>query len=59
MFKQFITSVDGSLGYFVSSFGIFAVFFILVTVLILMMKKEDVEYMSQLPLKENQDDNSN
>ena len=59
MFKQFITSVDGSLGYFVSSFGIFAVFFILVTVVILMMKKEDVEYMKELPLKEDQHETTN
>jgi cbb3-type cytochrome oxidase subunit 3 len=55
MFKQFLDNVDGNQGYLLSSLGVFMLFFILVAVLLLTMKKEDVQYMKELPLKD--DDN--
>ena len=56
MFKQFLDQADGNQGYLLSSFGIFLLFFILVGVFLLTMKKEEVKYMSELPLKENKDE---
>jgi hypothetical protein len=54
MFKQFLESVDGSQGYLITSLGIFLLFFIGVTVLLMMMKKDDIKYMSELPLKDEE-----
>jgi len=56
MFKQFLDQADGNQGYLLSSFGIFLLFFILVGVFLLTMKKEEVKYMSELPLKEDKDE---
>ena len=53
MFKQFLDNVNGSQVYLLTSLGIFMVFFILVAVLLLMMKKDTVKYMSELPLKDD------
>ena len=58
MFKQFLDKVDGNQGYLLSSFGIFLLFFILVGVLVLTMKKDEIKYMSELPLKDDQDERS-
>ncbi len=56
MFKQFLDKVDGNQGYLLSSLGIFMLFFILVAVLLLTMKKDETKYMSELPLKDDQDE---
>lgn len=56
MFKQFLENVDGNQGYLLSSLGIFLLFFILVGVYILTIKKEEIKYMSELPLKDNDDE---
>jgi cbb3-type cytochrome oxidase subunit 3 len=56
MFKQFLDQVDGNQGYLLSSFAIFLLFFILVGVLLLRMKKDEIKYMSELPLKEEDDE---
>ncbi len=56
MFKQFLDQVDGNQGYLLSSLGIFLLFFILVGVYILTIKKDEVKYMSELPLKDNDDE---
>jgi hypothetical protein len=53
MFKQFLDHADGNQGYLLSSLGVFMLFFILVTVLLLTMKKEDIQYMKELPLKDD------
>jgi cbb3-type cytochrome oxidase subunit 3 len=53
MFKQFLENVDGNQGYLLSSLGIFLLFFILVGVYILTIKKEEINYMSELPLNDN------
>lgn len=52
MFKQFLDNATGYNVYLLTSFGIFLLFFILVAVLLLRMKKEDVNYMSDLPLND-------
>ncbi len=56
MFKQFLDQVDGNQGYLLSSLGIFMLFFILVAVLLLTMKKDEIKYMSELPLNEESDE---
>lgn len=53
MFKQFINEVNGSQVYLITSMGIFMLFFILVTLLLVTMKKDKIKYMSELPLKED------
>ncbi|MGY4386162.1 hypothetical protein ACVWYN_003212 [Pedobacter sp. UYP24] len=53
MFKQFLNEVNGNQVYLITSMGIFMLFFILVTVLLLTMKKDKIKYMSELPLKED------
>lgn len=59
MFKQFLDQIDGNQGYLLSSLGIFMLFFILVAVLLMTMKKDEIKYMSELPLKEDQDERGN
>lgn len=54
MFKQFLDQVDGSQVYLITSLGIFLLFFVLVGILLLTMKKEEITYMSELPLKEDE-----
>ncbi|MCX2453520.1 MULTISPECIES: hypothetical protein [Pedobacter] len=54
MFKQFLDQVEGSQVYLITSLGIFLLFFILVGVLLLTMKKEEIKYMSELPLKDDE-----
>lgn len=53
MFKQFLDQTSGNQVYLLTSLGIFMLFFILVTILLLMMKKDEVKYMSELPLKDD------
>jgi hypothetical protein len=55
MFKQFISNYTDSQIYLISSLWFFLAFFILVGVMLLMMKKSHVDYMSELPLKDEQD----
>jgi hypothetical protein len=57
MFKQFLTQVTDSQVYLITSLGIFMLFFLLVSLLLIFMKKEQIDYMSSLPL--NDDDNGN
>ena len=54
MFKQFLDSVDGNQGYLITSLAIFLLFFIGVAVLLLFMKKDEIKYMSELPLNEEE-----
>ncbi|MEJ7558949.1 MAG: hypothetical protein WKF66_11625 [Pedobacter sp.] len=57
MFKQFLTQVTDSQVYLITSLGIFMLFFLLVGLLLIFMKKDEIDYMSSLPL--NDDDNGN
>jgi len=52
MFKQFLNEVDGSQIYLITSMGIFMLFFILVAILLLRMKKDTIKYMSELPFND-------
>ncbi len=53
MFKQFIDKVAGSQVYLISSLWIFLIFFILVAVMLYKMKKDHINYMSELPLNDD------
>ncbi|MCX2482883.1 hypothetical protein [Pedobacter sp. MR2016-24] len=59
MFKQFLEQADGNQGYLLSSMSVFLLFFILVGVMLLRMKKEEITYMSELPLKDDNDERGN
>ena len=54
MFKQFSTLINGNEVYLLASLGIFVLFFIIVTLMMLRMRKDTVNYMSALPLNENE-----
>jgi hypothetical protein len=53
MFKQFTENIKGDQVYLISSLGIFLVFFIVVAVLLIRLRKQHVEYMSDLPLEDS------
>jgi hypothetical protein len=53
MFKQFTENIKGDQVYLISSLGIFLVFFIVVAVLLIRLKKQHVDYMSDLPLEDS------
>lgn len=52
MFKQFTENISGHQIYLMSSLGIFLVFFIIVAILLLRVRKAHIEYMSDLPLED-------
>jgi hypothetical protein len=54
MFRQFLEHVDDKQIYLITSLGIFLLFFILVGVMLMMMKKDEVNYMSQLPINDEE-----
>ena len=58
MFKQFTENIKGDQVYLISSLGIFLIFFIVVTVLLIRLRKNYVEYMSDLPLEDSTFDSS-
>ena len=53
MFRQFLENVTGSSIYLISSLWIFFIFFILVIVMLFKMKKNHIQYMSNLPLNDD------
>jgi cbb3-type cytochrome oxidase subunit 3 len=57
MYSQFLDHLTGGQGYLISSLGIFFVFFIVVTVLLLRLKKTHVNYMSDMPLEDDNTSN--
>ena len=59
MFKQFIQNFSDSRIYLVSSLWIFLVFFILVAIMLIIMNKSHIQYMSNLPLTEGEDSENN
>lgn len=54
MFKQFTENIQGNQVYLLFSLAIFLVFFIIVTVLLLRLKKSHVDHMSAIPLNDNE-----
>ena len=53
MFKQFTEHLTGTQDYLLFSLGIFFVFFIVVSIVLIMLKSKYVEYMSELPLEDS------
>lgn len=52
MFKQFTENISGHQVYLLFSLGIFLVFFIVVTILLIRIRKQHITYMSSLPLQD-------
>ena len=57
MFKQFTQHISGNQVYLLFSLFIFFIFFIVVTLLLLRLRKQHVDYMSDIPLNDCTDDN--
>lgn len=56
MFKQFLNQVADSQVYLITSLAIFMLFFLIVGIMLLIMKKEQIKYMSELPLNDREND---
>lgn len=54
MFKQ-ITELNGDENYLIFSLLMFIVFFIIVGIMLVRMKKDYAEHMSEMPLEEDDD----
>jgi len=50
MFRQFTETITANQVYLIGSLSIFLIFFLVVGVMLLRMKKKDVEYMKKLPI---------
>lgn len=57
MFKQFTQNISGNQVYLLFSLFIFLIFFIVVALLLLRLRKNHVDYMSDIPLNDCTDDN--
>lgn len=58
MFKQFTENINANQAYLLFSLGIFFVFFIVVTVMLIRIRKQHIDYMSDLPLQDSLNDSS-
>ena len=58
MYSQFLDNLTGGQIYLIASLGIFMVFFIVVSILMFRLKKSHVNYMSDLPLEEDNTSNT-
>ena len=52
MFRQFTEHIQGNQVYLLFSLFIFLVFFIVVTLLLFRLRKQHVDYMSDIPLQD-------
>jgi cbb3-type cytochrome oxidase subunit 3 len=59
MFKQFTENVSGTQVYLLFSLAIFLVFFIVVTIVLIRLKKNHVDHMSDLPLHDSHGESFN
>ncbi|MBE9584070.1 hypothetical protein IM792_06400 [Mucilaginibacter sp. JRF] len=59
MFKQFVQGIDGNQVYLITSLAIFLLFFIVVTVMLIRIKKPHADYMGDIPLNDAQADHLN
>ena len=59
MFKQFTENISGNQIYLLFSLGIFLVFFILVTIILIRLGKAHIEHMGELPLSDEADSTNN
>jgi hypothetical protein len=53
MFKQFTENITGTQVYLLFSLGIFLVFFIVVSIVLMRLRKPHIDHMSDLPLEDN------
>jgi len=53
MFKQFTENINANQAYLLFSLGIFFVFFVVVTIMLIRIRKSHVEHMSDLPLEDS------
>ncbi len=56
MFDQFVKNVSGEQMYLIFSLWIFLVFFVVVSILLFITKKQHVDRMSDLPLEDGTSD---
>jgi len=59
MFRQFTEHIQGNQVYLLFSLFIFLVFFIVVTLLLFRLRKQHVDYMSDIPLQDCTEENIN
>jgi len=57
MFKQ-ITNLNGDENYLIFSLIMFIVFFIIVGIMLIRMKKDYAQHMSEMPLNDEEEDNN-
>jgi F420-0:gamma-glutamyl ligase-like protein len=57
MFKQ-ITTLEGNEWYLIASLWLFLIFFILVGVMLIRMRKDYIDYMGAIPLEESDKEKS-
>lgn len=53
MFKQFTENINAHQGYLLFSLGIFFVFFVVVTIMLIRIRKPHVDHMRDLPLEDS------
>ena len=53
MFDQFVHNIGGKEAYLLFSLWVFLAFFVLVTILLIRMRKQHVNYMSDIPLNDS------
>jgi hypothetical protein len=53
MFKQFTENINANQVYLLFSLGIFFVFFIVVTIMLVCTRKQHVDHMRDLPLQDS------
>jgi len=53
MFKQFTENINANQAYLLFSLGIFFVFFVVVTIMLIRIRKSHVEHMGDLPLEDS------
>ncbi|MEO6631949.1 MAG: hypothetical protein ABIN13_09515 [Mucilaginibacter sp.] len=56
MFKQFTENIHANQAYLLFSLAIFFVFFIVVTIMLIRIRKPHVDHMSELPLHDSDTD---
>jgi len=54
MFKQFTENISGNQVYLIASLGIFLVFFIVVSIILIRQKKQHIDHMSNIPLTDGE-----
>ncbi len=56
MFKQFTENITANQGYLLFSLGIFFIFFVVVTIMLIRLRKDHVAHMSDMPLHDGIND---